>query len=172
MDNLNKLIYDVKRFIIRSVKELSHYRKTYNCIYFTHENYIYAKLIQSSISYINNINYIDKVLEDILDIILQQGLFKNEFEFIEDINEYIKNSRIMSSTDFLTNKKDIIKYMKSKGELYCYMSCPIMNLFCWSSTKKGGEFYSILSKNIDLLLHNYFDIKSYCMDAINKFMIK
>ena len=152
-NNLTKLNKNLKIFLQRCIKEAS-YNNEMNLIQF-HKIH---KYIRDIINY--NIN-VDDAINDVIDMILEEGDLDIN-EFIMDVNTYIKciNNEYVRYCD-VRERQDLIKFFKKRMKNTIIFKRPLYELFTWSETINGYDFYQNLDEKIRLKLKKMVNIFNY-----------
>lgn len=152
-NNLTTLNNSLKTFLQRWMKESSHNNRLDIIRFLRMERYI-----RDTINY--NIN-VDDAINDVIDMILKEGDLDIN-EFIMDVNTYIKciNNEYVSYCD-VRERQDLIKFFKKRMKNTMIFKRPLYELFTWSETINGYDFYQNLDEKIKLKLKKMFNIFNY-----------
>ncbi len=152
-NNLTTLNNSLKTFLQRWMKESSHNNRL-DIIQFLRM----TKYIRETINY--NIN-VDDAINDVIDMILKDGNMDINM-FIMDVNTFIEcinNEYVMYCN--VRERQDLIKFFKKRMKNTMIFKEPLYELFTWSETINGYDFYKELDKKIKLKLKKIFNIFDY-----------
>lgn len=152
-NNLVTLNNSLKTFLQRYIKESSHNNEM---------DFIQLlrikKYIRDTINY--NIN-VDDAINDVIDMILKDGNMDIN-TLIMDVNTFIEcvnNEYAMYCV--VRERQDLIKFFKKRMKNTMIFQEPLYELFTWSETRNGYDFYKELNKKIRLKLKKIFNIFDY-----------
>jgi hypothetical protein len=151
--NLTTLNKNFKIFLQRCIKEAS-YNNEMNLIQFN-------KIIKYIRDTINHNMNVDDAINDVIDMILKEGDLDIN-EFIMDVNTYIKciNNEYVRYLD-VRERQDLIIFFKKRMKNTMIFKRPLYELFTWSETINGYDFYQKLDEKIKLKLKKTFNIFNY-----------
>ena len=148
MNSVKQFNIIIKSFTLRYVKEINN------------NNDISVKKITNDIfHFIDTYQYIDDVIEDVINIILNSGDITID-RFISDINHSYKHGKLIPIND----RKELIKFFKYRMANRVIITQPLMFFMSWSSTISGREYYSKLNTKVNDILSNNIDY----LNTINK----
>lgn len=135
--NIIQFRNDIQKVISRFVKEILIKTKNKNST----QKYVYDAIIE----HVNSLPF-DGVISDIINIIIDKANY-NEKALICEINSFIRNPNTNFSHNYniVKNKQDVIDFFKRRMTNYDIVTEPVMKLFVWSRTMRGGTFYSQLN---------------------------
>ena len=147
------------------IKLLNHQIKGYQTKAKT-SSFIYKQIekkYQDIFNKINaNSNLIDKAIEDIIDIIIEQGEFVDVKEFIKDVN--------MASKKKIKDKSQLINFFKKSISYNHLFLHPLFSLIPWGKTSRGFRFYSELNIKVIKELRKFWDCDKYRVDLTKHYL--
>ena len=152
-NNLTTLNKNLKNFLQRCIKEAS-YKNRLDI----NQSLRITKYIRETINYKINV---DDAINDVIDMILKDGSMDINV-FIMDVNTYIKciNSSYVRYA-YIYERQDLINFFKKRMKNTIIFKAPLYELFTWSETINGYDFYEKLDKKIRLKLKKIFNIFDY-----------
>lgn len=138
MNNIKQFNIIIKSFTFRYVKE--------------NNNISVKKITNDIFHFIDTYQYIDDVIEDVINIILNTGNITID-RFISDINHSYKGGKLIPIND----RKELIKFFKYRMVNRLIITQPLMFLMSWSSTISGREYYANLNTKVNDILSNNID---------------
>jgi hypothetical protein len=132
--NIIQFRNDIQKVISRFVKEILIKTKDTNIT----RELVYDAIIE----HINSLPF-DDIISDIINIIINKANY-NEYALICDINAFIKHKNTTLTHDYniVKTKQDVIDFFKLRMTNYEIVTEPIMKLFVWTRTMRGGIFYT------------------------------
>lgn len=156
--NLNQTLKIIANRLFKelTVKDLMYSKRTirdgikYNTLKF---------LINPTINVNDSIN-------DVIDIIVEEGYFNSVEELIMECNYANRNeNRIKIHT-----KDDLVEYLKSKMSIQQIFTEPLFFLFPWYKTKRGNMYYVDLNTKVRSILNELFNIDEHIFNIVEQYV--
>lgn len=115
---------------------------------------------------INPIINVNDAINDVIDIIIEEGHLNGVEELIMECNYANRKDKRME----IHTRDDLVKYFKLKMNIQQIFIQPLFFLFPWYKTKRGNMFYAKLNSEVRKKLSDLFNIDEHIFNIVYQYV--